>query len=528
MGKRKDLIRLGLIALLLVGTALRATAQDGNESDFATGDIPLPAEELAKFPHTPTYRAFLPERVDLSLRLPPIGDQGEQGSCVAWAVGYAARAYYVSALERRDVAKDVNVPSPSFIYNSLARGECNAGTKVPLALELLKSGAPSKMDMRYDAGQCTAPNEAQLRLPRDFYIEDFFAVDRQRPDQIKSELARGHPVIISLHTTRAFKKLRGDQVYTLPASEVQFVGSHALTVVGYDERRQAFRVANSWGTRWGDRGFGWIAYRVLMDEDHVSAAWVMRPKLRAPDPVPRPDVPPIVVIPHPRPEPEPQPSPIQFAGIECGKLNVIRRRGGQLVSGFVGSEADLAKVRAQAASANLAVEVDLRPWPQCEALLTLDEQLAQSDAPKARILHDRSNLQAGGFLQFEIETPSYPSFLHVSYIQADGSVVNLVQPDNLQFRPFSAGTKIVLGGEGGGPRFRVSSPFGREMLIVIASRSPVFGRERPPTETEREFLTALRAELLRVPAPNKPPRTVAAAYDTVLTADLPTAPTEPR
>jgi C1A family cysteine protease len=46
-------------------------------------------------------------------------------------------------------------------------------------------------------------------------------------------------------------------------------GGHAMTIVGYDDNRVsprgdkgAFKLLNSWGTGWGDRGYGWVSYRM--------------------------------------------------------------------------------------------------------------------------------------------------------------------------------------------------------------------------------------------------------------------------
>ncbi len=43
-----------------------------------------------------------------------------------------------------------------------------------------------------------------------------------------------------------------------------------MAIVGYDDRKSAFLVQNSWGTRWGDRGYCWIHYD-LFDEIRVTA-----------------------------------------------------------------------------------------------------------------------------------------------------------------------------------------------------------------------------------------------------------------
>jgi hypothetical protein len=150
---------------------------------------------------------------------------------------------------------------------------------------------------------------------------------------------------------------------------------------------------------------------------------------------------------------------VQFIGIECRKVTLVSQAAGTVVKGFVGSGEALGKVRAQAAPKRWTVDVDVRPWPQCEALLTLDHQLADGEAPKVRIIREHATLGTGGFLKFEIETPSHPSFLHVAHIQADGSIVNLIQPDNLTLHTYAPRTKILLGGGGEGePRFRVTAP----------------------------------------------------------------------
>ena len=40
-------------------------------------------------------------------------------------------------------------------------------------------------------------------------------------------------------------------------------GGHAMVIVGYDDRKQAFKLINSWSTDWGKKGFGWVSYDLL-------------------------------------------------------------------------------------------------------------------------------------------------------------------------------------------------------------------------------------------------------------------------
>jgi hypothetical protein len=69
-----------------------------------------------------------------------------------------------------------------------------------------------------------------------------------------------------------------------------------------------------------------------------------------------------------------------------------------------------------------------------------------------------------------------------------------------------------------GPKFKVSPPYGREMLVVLAGRSPIFSTPRPVQETEREFLTALRQALLAKPDSTSPDRMISAGFDAIVTS----------
>lgn len=40
----------------------------------------------------------------------------------------------------------------------------------------------------------------------------------------------------------------------------QIAGGHAWLLTGYSQKQRAFRMINSWGTSWGDRGHAWIRF----------------------------------------------------------------------------------------------------------------------------------------------------------------------------------------------------------------------------------------------------------------------------
>ncbi len=237
-----------------------ATAQPARPTQagvrHALGEIPESAETLAALPHIPLHRAFLPVRVDLSRFFPSPGDQGAQSSCVGWAVGYAARAYYAIAHDGRTPG-DPSVPSPAYIYNSITKspGSCDRGSRVTDALALLVSaGSLSLADYPYDDRSCLRPSIQQRNSAVDFRIANYRVNEPIDLDTVKGALAgqHGNPVIVSWLVYENFTRLQANETYRGPAGPKQ--GYHAITVVGYDEERQAFKLINSWGRDWADGG----------------------------------------------------------------------------------------------------------------------------------------------------------------------------------------------------------------------------------------------------------------------------------
>src|SRR5215475_5083292 len=124
---------LTIVVFLMTGIPADAQAPNSDsvlfdppETKYFTGALDNDPDDERGLPTTEQYRAFLPRKIDLSSRMPPVGHQGQIQSCQAWATAYAARSYYTSALERRDIMQPANLPSPSYVYH-LARTDNNCG-----------------------------------------------------------------------------------------------------------------------------------------------------------------------------------------------------------------------------------------------------------------------------------------------------------------------------------------------------------------------------------------------------------------
>lgn len=97
--------------------------------------------------------------------------------------------------------------------------------------------------------------------------------------------------------------------------------------------------------------------------------------------------------------------------------------------------------------------------------------------------------------------------------------IHLEQPDARAPSQVSPERQLVFGAsEDGRAEFTVSPSLGDEMVVVLASRSPLFDEPLPAGQNERDYLSALRKALLYTPDPSLPNRVVAAALLPIQTA----------
>lgn len=504
-----------------------------------TGYIPLQADVFQSLPRVPRFRSFLPPKVDLSKSFPTPGMQDAQSSS-GWAVGYAARSYYTGAAEKRDISDEANIPSPAFIYNSIRDPkDCGSGSLLLDALSLLGKGSLSIQE--FSAHGCKIPSDAERQAATDFKITKWLAVVPQQIDDVKGQLARGNPVIFGADIDETFESLKGDAVYRGGSKGVD---QHAMTIVGYDDQRQAFKVINSWGTLWGDKGFGWIDYgtfkkdareayviEINIDSEPLPADKpVVEPEAEVdddadadvetsavkPKPMLNPNLPVVNPVPPPSPYEQTQkPVPAierPVADSDCSYVYSDESLGRSSLVGFVGTEAELVALRNKWNGYSADFKVDLRPWPQCEVLLNVAAVIDDKNGPQLKTRGGVAEFSEGQEMVFELTTPSVPSYVYVIYIQADGNVVTLLQPES-DLTPSLRNQVLIFGsGEGGSARFLASRPFGAEMVLALSAESPLFDKGLPKVQTEREFLSALRRALLYKADNNRGDRRIAAAF----------------
>jgi hypothetical protein len=239
---------------------------------YGMGYLPSDSQQRATFKSkglnfdqwSKAVKAAPPPKYELQwMPRPHPAGQGMRGTCVAWACAYAAK----SCLEAQKTETLVSGPdrffSPTFLYSQRPNRGSEGMHLTDAVYILYAHGCLPWSEMPYlEATADYPPNAEQDLAARTYQVADWAVLDPCTSDKLKLALSMDLPVVLGILATEEFVKLEGNTVFQ-DFNPEHGLGGHALCAVGYDDRRQAVHVVNSWGREWGSRGYGWISYDLL-------------------------------------------------------------------------------------------------------------------------------------------------------------------------------------------------------------------------------------------------------------------------
>lgn len=494
----------GFGALLAAGFVPAAAAQTA----YPTGGMPVPASRMARITPAAVTRGPIPPSYDLTPWMPAIGSQGQQGSCAAWAVAWAARSLLWARTTRGAPPREPF--SPAFLFNSMQQagnvglspeGKRCWGTPLDVALAFGRDvGFVPESVMPYSGGSedcIDPPSPEAMALAPKYRLGRFAAV----PDleTLKQQIASGYPVVFQMRVGAPFFSHKGPAILRqsldrAEASRPEPAQSwHALVVVGYDDNLGggAVRIANSWAAKWGDAGYAWVSYDAFVREATFAGrlqAFALFPSERAaPDAERSANLPDLL-------------RSLQRAD-SCAE--VALGGDGASIRGFVSQRELLDRARSEGGAASAGI--DLVPWPGCEirqrfaARVGADLALTLTIDGAARAGSESGALavRPGQQVSIAVAAPEALRFARLFYVQSDGRVKSLGAPQSDgSVRPPAdcPGT-----GDECGFLFDDTS-LGDEYFVLVASDRPLRGE---PFEamafadlgSDRSFLTTLAQDI---------------------------------
>ena len=218
----------------------------------------------------------LPAFVDHSADMPPVGNQGGQGSCTAWAAVYYHKSYQEWVEHGWSLADQNHLFSPSFVYNQINGGGDNGSWFGDAFQVLCDMGSSSLVLKPYYDGDCISwPSETAYDSAIAYRSEEWYwfsLYDSLGIEGVKQCLYDGNNVVIGLLVYSNYDNISSyNNTFCVSDLSGDIRGGHANCIVGYDDSlitsdgRGAFRVVNSWGTSWGDQGYYWMSYQAAID-----------------------------------------------------------------------------------------------------------------------------------------------------------------------------------------------------------------------------------------------------------------------
>jgi len=270
------------ILMIIFNSCKKADLDDGtnNPGNGNLGLLFATSAETAGVPWTPNFNATS-LNPSFFLDMPPVGNQGNQGSCVSWSIAYAGMSFHMNRLNGTSYASNQQLCSPKYVYNQLSAGNCQ-GTSIPQNLNILLSkGVCTLADMPYSDGECSLqPNSSQNTSAAYNKIFSWKMVDKTNMNMIKSCIAAKYPIYIAILIDQSFDNLQSPYIWSSKYGTVR--GGHAVTVVGYDDAKGAFKVQNSWGAGWKNNGFFWISYSFFPSAVVNNECYIAFPQISSP------------------------------------------------------------------------------------------------------------------------------------------------------------------------------------------------------------------------------------------------------
>ena len=221
-----------------------------------------------------------PPFIDLEPNCPPIMDQGQFGTCTAHSASFSLH-YCI----KREKSLDY-VPSRLFIYaNARNIGGYPLSEDSGATLRDTWAGIKQFRDLNEVKWPYNPSVLLKVQPPANIYSEaaahklfQYQSVP-QTLQAIQSCLEDGYPISFGITVYSSFMTEEVMQTGIVPMPNLaveQVVGGHAITLIGYDNRYNLFKFANSWGTGVGQKGYFQIPYAYILDPSLAGDFWTPR------------------------------------------------------------------------------------------------------------------------------------------------------------------------------------------------------------------------------------------------------------
>lgn len=210
--------------------------------------------------------------------------QGVCGSCWAFSPAAALEANFMIRknwnldLSEQHMLDCAEVEQPAYrggrvVAIKSKAGTCGGGWYGPVFEYYRTHSVPleSQVPYRFKESTCVASGTSKYKIVSWGYVKSNAGIPSIR--EMKEALCTYGPIVACLKITPALQAYRSGIFDEFTECNGERDINHAVTIVGWDDKKEAYLVKNSWGSLWGEKGFFWIKYGC--NNIGYGAAWVV-------------------------------------------------------------------------------------------------------------------------------------------------------------------------------------------------------------------------------------------------------------
>ncbi len=226
--------------------------------------------------YAPDKNETLPAAVDLRPLFPVVKNQGHQGACTAFSL-VSVFEYF---LMRFSEGKYTDLSEAFSYFNSRREAGNTEIDEGATFNDVLKAAKDYGLCLE---NLCPYNEDTYNEIPSDESYQDGISrcVTEAKNIQIdinhiKSAIAKGLPVVVSIKSFGAMRKMaNGFVCYDVVDNTVQTDSYHAMVICGYSDKEGYFIIRNSWGKDFGDNGYCYYPYAAFRDKNSIDSCYVI-------------------------------------------------------------------------------------------------------------------------------------------------------------------------------------------------------------------------------------------------------------
>lgn len=258
MTKGTRLLTVSFLLLLLSFSMAVAQETTDDMSNGISNEVEISQTETGEFPEAFDWRDK-----DGQNWMTPVKEQGLCGGCWAFAtIGVVEATVKIHA---DDPTIDVDLSEQYLISDCCSAGNCYGGWPNLALRHIREIGTPDENCFPYAMSNsaCTPCLEWEEDPIK---IEDYVRISSSK-DALKAALQKYGPLVVLVNTP-------DDWYYGSIGGTYESIGgsaNQAVILVGWDDFKDCWIVKNSWGTGWGEDGYGRVRYGDIERHDYAYA-----------------------------------------------------------------------------------------------------------------------------------------------------------------------------------------------------------------------------------------------------------------